>query len=75
MTVPDPSAMAAAAAAAVESMRTDDGGDGIGSGADHFSHAAGRICQNCDRQIEAREIARRTGENGWVHDVCPPAMN
>jgi hypothetical protein len=61
-------------AAAVEGMRTDDGGDSIGSG-DHFSHAAGRICQNCDRRIEAREPARRKGENGWVHDVCPPARD
>ena len=75
MTGPDPSAMAAAAAAAVESIRTDDAGDSIGSGADHFSHAAGQICQNCDRRIEGREPARRKGESGWVHDVCPPAMD
>lgn len=46
-------------------------GDSTGDGADHFSHAAGRICANCDRRIEAREPARRKGEADWVHDVCP----
>lgn len=38
---------------------------------DHFAHAAGRICAKCDRLIEARQPARRRGETGWVHDVCP----
>jgi hypothetical protein len=40
---------------------------------DHFAHAAGRICQKCDRLIEAMQPARRGGksEAGWVHDVCP----
>jgi hypothetical protein len=56
-------------------MRADPRDDGTGDGADHFSHAAGRICQNCDRRIEARQPARRKGEyagsSGWVHDVCP----
>jgi len=40
-------------------------------GGDHFAHAAGRICQRCDRVIEAGQPARRRGETGWVHDVCP----
>jgi hypothetical protein len=39
--------------------------------ADAFSHAPGRICKNCDQLIEARQPARRKGENDWVHDVCP----
>jgi hypothetical protein len=38
---------------------------------DHFAHAAGRICKTCDRVIEAGQAARRRGESGWVHDVCP----
>jgi len=38
---------------------------------DHFAHAAGRICVKCDRAIEVRQPARRRGESGWVHDVCP----
>ena len=38
---------------------------------DQFAHAPGRICKKCDRRIEAREPARRRGESGWVHDVCP----
>jgi hypothetical protein len=42
-----------------------------GAGLDEFAHAAGRICKRCDRRIEAREPARRRGESGWVHDVCP----
>lgn len=41
------------------------------AGGDHFAHAGGRICVKCDRLIEAREPARRRGESGWVHDVCP----
>jgi hypothetical protein len=59
--------------AGVQGMRTD-GGDSGGDGADHFMHAAGRICQKCDRPIEAREPARRKGEDGWVHDGCPPVI-
>ena len=57
--------------AAVESMHSSDGDDNLGDGVDHFSHAPGQICKKCDRRIEAREAARRKGENGWVHDVCP----
>jgi len=41
------------------------------SGGDHFAHAAGRICKRCDLVIEAGQPARRRGEVGWVHDVCP----
>jgi hypothetical protein len=73
MTVPTPNPQYAVIAG-TEGMRTDDG-DGTGSGGDHFSHAAGRICRNCDRRIEARQPARRKGEDGWVHDVCPPEMD
>jgi len=39
---------------------------------DLYAHAPGRICTKCDRRIEAREPARRRGESGWAHDVCPP---
>jgi len=38
---------------------------------DNYAHAAGRICKKCDRVIEASQPARRRGESGWVHDVCP----
>jgi len=40
-------------------------------GTDHFSHAPGRTCKKCDRPIEARQPARRSGADDWVHDVCP----
>lgn len=40
-------------------------------GGDNFAHAAGRICKKCDREIQALQPARRRGESGWVHDVCP----
>jgi hypothetical protein len=40
-------------------------------GGDNYAHAAGRICKKCDREIQARQPARRRGESGWVHDVCP----
>ena len=40
-------------------------------GGDHFAHAGGKICAKCDRRIEAHQPARRRGESGWVHDVCP----
>lgn len=39
---------------------------------DQYAHAPGRICMKCDRRIKASEPARRRGESGWVHDVCPP---
>jgi hypothetical protein len=45
-----------------------------GDGEDHYSHAAGRICQRCDQRIEARQPARRKGADGWVHDICPPML-
>jgi len=61
------------AIAGVAGMRTD-GGESAGDGADHFMHAAGRICLKCDSRIEARQPARRKGEDDWVHDVCPPKM-
>jgi len=41
------------------------------SGGDHSAHAAGQICRNCDRRIEAGQPARRRGDTGWAHDVCP----
>lgn len=41
------------------------------TGEDHFAHAAGKICIACGRTIEAGQAARRRGETGWVHDVCP----
>ena len=39
--------------------------------ADLFAHAAGGFCQKCDRPLEPLQPARRRGEFGWVHDVCP----
>jgi hypothetical protein len=63
-----------AAMADVEGMRTDRG-ESTGDAADHFLHAKGWICKNCDHRIEARQPARRKGEDGWVHDVCPPSFD
>lgn len=63
-----------AALADCEGMRTDPGKTAGGPG-DHFLHVAGRICMKCDRQIESRQPARRKGEDGWVHDVCPPIFD
>jgi hypothetical protein len=60
-----------AAMAGVQGMHSADGVDSVGDGSDHFSHAAGQVCQKCDQEIEARQPARRKGEDGWVHDVCP----
>jgi hypothetical protein len=39
--------------------------------AGHFAHAPGRTCAKCARPIEADQPARRRGESGWVHDLCP----
>jgi hypothetical protein len=58
--------------AELEHADFSDGSRGTGSGADHFKHVSGRICVRCDREISARQAARRKGENGWVHDTCPP---
>jgi len=41
------------------------------TGEDHSAHAAGRTCAKCGDPITARQTARRRGETGWVHDVCP----
>ncbi len=40
------------------------------TGEDHSAHAAGKICKNCGRTIEAEQPARRRGETDWAHDVC-----
>jgi len=42
------------------------------TGEDHCAHAAGAICESCGQAIEAEQPARRRGDSGWVHDVCPP---
>lgn len=36
------------------------------------AHAPGRFCKKCGQRIKADQVARRRGESGWVHDVCPP---
>jgi len=40
-------------------------------GADNYARALGAICRNCGQPIEAGQAARRRGEAGWAHDVCP----
>jgi hypothetical protein len=52
-----------------------DGSRGTGSGADHFKHVEGRVCRKCDREITGQQPARRKGEDGWVHDTCPPVWD
>jgi hypothetical protein len=44
---------------------------GHDTGEDHSAHAAGRICTSCGQVIGAGQPARRRGDAGWVHDVCP----
>ena len=41
------------------------------TGEDHSAHTAGKTCASCGQQIGASQPARRRGETGWVHDVCP----
>jgi hypothetical protein len=38
---------------------------------DQAAHAPGKTCEKCGQPITARQDARRRGESGWVHDVCP----
>jgi hypothetical protein len=38
---------------------------------DRYAHAEGEVCQKCSGTIEAEQRARRRGETGWVHDMCP----
>ena len=38
---------------------------------DQAAHAPGKTCAKCGQPITARQDARRRGESGWVHDVCP----
>jgi hypothetical protein len=44
---------------------------GRDTGEDHSAHAAGRVCTSCGQVIGAGQPARRRGDAGWVHDVCP----
>ena len=41
------------------------------TGEDHALHVTGQICAKCGRVIEPEQAARRYGEAGWVHDLCP----
>ena len=41
------------------------------TGEDHALHVTGQICAKCGRMIEPEQAARRYGEAGWVHDLCP----
>jgi hypothetical protein len=41
------------------------------TGEDHSAHVDGKTCASCGELIGARQPARRRGESGWVHDVCP----
>ena len=51
--------------------RPDFGQPDEAAGADHAAHVAGRVCDRCGQPIEASQDARRRGESGWIHDVCP----
>ena len=62
-------------AASSEQADFTDGSRGTGNGADHFSHVKGRVCRTCEREITASQPARRKGEDGWVHDTCPPVWD
>jgi hypothetical protein len=43
--------------------------------ADHAAHVAGKVCVTCGREIETGQPARRRGESGWAHDICPPVLD
>jgi hypothetical protein len=62
-------------AASPEHANVTDGSRGTGNGADHFSHVKGRVYRTCEREITASQPARRKGEDGWVHDTCPPVWD
>jgi hypothetical protein len=62
-------------AASPEHANVTDGSRGRGNGADHFSHVKGRVCRTCEREITASQPARRKGQDGWVHDTCPPVWD
>lgn len=52
--------------------RTDYNARDRGETADQAAHAPdGKTCEKCSQPITARQEARRRGESGWVHDVCP----
>jgi len=57
----------------VELENTDYTPNDRPAGDDLYAHAAGRICGKCDQIIEPGQPARRRGESGWVHDLCPEA--
>ena len=69
----NPGAIASARMAYTRSRKADDLADDNNDPAreDHYAHAAGAICEKCDHMIEAAQVARRRGETGWVHDMCP----
>jgi hypothetical protein len=38
---------------------------------DRYAYAEGEVCEKCGGTIETAQRARRRGETGWVHDMCP----
>lgn len=74
MSFMNPGAIASARMAYTRSRKADNLADDDNNDPareDHYAHAAGAICEKCDHMIEAAQIARRRGETGWVHDMCP----
>jgi len=73
MSFNNPGAIASAKMAHTRSRKADYLADDDPAREDHYAHAAGATCEKCDRMIEATQVARRRGETGWVHDMCPEA--
>jgi hypothetical protein len=38
---------------------------------DHAAHAPGKVCELCDRVIEAGQDARLRPDGNWIHEECP----
>jgi len=38
---------------------------------DHAAHAPGKVCELCNRVIEAGQDARLRVDGNWIHEACP----
>jgi hypothetical protein len=38
---------------------------------DHLAHHARTVCARCGHTLDADMPARRSVQDGWIHDVCP----
>ena len=57
--------------AAREWVDADEAPSGHAPIADNEAHAPGKVCELCNRAIEAGQDARLRPDGHWIHEACP----